>query len=903
MERILTKFVAPLEPVALLDRPRLRELLPSVGTRRLTMVKAPAGYGKTTLMTQWLDDLKARGEIAVWFALDQCEARASAFMASIVFMLGTEPRLRSGSGDGVRSEALFKIETLVAELVDRLATCSSPVYLFFDDLHSIGTEAVKALAELVRCAPRNAHFVIATRELKGFELAAMRAYGQLLEIGQTDLRFTTIEAGALLAGAGHQKFTTEEVGTIVTKTEGWVTGLKLATFAMTRGTDAKQLLTSFSGRRRAIADYFAEYVFSRQCDDVREFLLATAVLDRLSPALCDVLAERDDSDRMLRHLEEIGLFIVALDEDGNWYRYHSLFSDFLQRKLGETDTRAVFNQHRRAAKVFADQAAHLEALDHAHRSTDHVLLASILEQVSEDFISMGRLRHIVKFAGYLPKEILAKSPWTLAAVAWMRLRGLRFSETRQLLDLASARLRAIKSEGTAHADAIEDLGRTIEHREMMLAAAQDQTVRVEEYGARLLRYFAPRRPYIACTIQAELISARREHFRFEGLDRLHMQCRTSAEESGYRFAEISVLAAAGVSLFAAGRTDAAIAALNRGLEESTHWAGRNSSLSALFALPLADIAYECNDLSLAAEYIEFHLPLARELCFVDQLLAGFLVKSRLCRAHGDLDGARAALDDGRNVALERDLERLRLSVLHEQVRLSLRAASPAAAVREAADALTSTSQEELRPHPQSNTRDELKAMIRVRMLISQAQTAEALAIAKSWRAFCEHRGALRSLVRWQILIAEALMIDGDPRAAQRSMRAAITLAAPARMIRVFVDEGPTVLSILSEAYNDNMVSQLPADRFARIVLDAFGCRRPKLEAVAAAEDGLYGRLTSTELEILTLVGCGMRNREIGDRLGLSEGSVKWYMQQVYDKVGIRRRSQAVERARQFGLIA
>lgn len=904
MGPILTKFVPPLEPIGLLDRPRLREMLKKLTAHRMMLVKAPPGYGKTTLLAQWHDELRSRGELAAWLTLDRQDVRPSALMAAIAGMLARHPSVGTGLEAFFRNQSCFKVETLVATIVERLAALPQRMYLFFDDLHALGPESAALLLEFAQRAPLNTHFMTATRNMGGTGLAAMRAYGQLLEIGHAELRFTTQETAALFLGAGHDHLAEADIEALVEKTEGWVTGLKLAAFAMHRERDAKKFLASFSGRRRAVADFFAERVFANQSQEVREFLLATAALDRLGPALCDAVTGRRGSSVMLRHFEEIGLFIVALDDEGNWYRYHSLFSEFLQRKLAEFEADGAAGQHRRAALWFAAQGSHVEAMQHALDGRDFDLLAVFLEQVAEDFISTGRLRVILKYATKLPQAVLARSPWTLAAVAWLKLRGLRFGETEHLLAMARARLEELRRKGPMEADELEALERTIEHREMMLSAARDDLARVEEQGNLLLRYFTPRRSYLTCTIQAELITARREQFRFDGLDRLHMQSRALADESGYRFASMSLQAAMGVSLFAAGRTDAAKAALERGLHESHYWGGKNSGLGALHALPLAEIAYEDNDLATAGELIEKYLPVAGDLCLVDQLMAGYLVRARLAAARGDLAGTASALAEGRDLALERDLDRLHLAILHEQVRLSLRNGQPTEAAHEASEAdACSGAPENFLPQASSTTRDELRALIRARILLSQDRLADALVIAKGWRSFCRHRGALRSLVRWHLLIAQANMIDCDLRAAQRAMRDAIACAAPARLIRCFLDEGPAVVTILSEAYRDSMQSQHPTDVFAQRVLEAIDHRRLAVENAPQADEGLYGRLSAKELEILTLVGCGMRNREIGNRLGLSEGSVKWYMQQIYDKVGMRRRSQAVERARQFGLIA
>jgi LuxR family maltose regulon positive regulatory protein len=891
MERMRTKFLPPPLPADLVDRPRLRAFHAHLGAHRLTVVRAPAGYGKTTLLATWFADLAAAGAVVGWLSLDARDRGAGDIAAAIAAML-------AGDAAPEADTRPRRDKATPAALVDRLAAIDAPVILFLDDAHAIGREATAALADIIHRAPANAHFVLATRDARHLGLAAMRAYGQLCEIGHPELRCTADEAAALLHGVD-----AKDLDALLVRTEGWFAGLKLAALAIAGAADRAAALVAFSGRRCVVRDFFAEHVFAAQGEKVRGFLLDTAVLEQLTPALCDAVTNRRGAATMLRALEESGLFVFRLDDEGNAYRYHPLFAEFLQRTLADTSPQASLELHRRAARWLAAQERFVEALAHADEAKDLGLLATILETTAEELTYTGRLWIVARHAAHLPETVLARSPWTTLAIAWLKIRGLRFSESRHLLDLASRRLAQLREAPGSAPEEIEALQRTLEHREMMLAAAHDDMPQVDEQCGQLMRYFGHNRPYIACTLLGQLMAARREQFRFDGLDRMHAQGRAIAEQSGYRFALVSLQAAAGVSLFAAGRTEAATAALTHGLEESRHWAGWSPGLAALDALPLADIAYERNDLATASDIVETYLPVARELSFADQLVAGHIVRSRLHFVRGDLAGARRALDDAMSVALECDLERLRLVVLNEQVRLLLRNGMPEAAARQAALAELPRAPEDCAPRPATGTRDELRATIWVRMAISQDRIAEALTVAKQWRSFCAHRGAVRSLVRWSILMAEMLMVGSDARAAQRMMRDAIAAAAPAELVRSFVDEGALVLTILAEAYADSMRSRHPTDVFAQRVLEAFAFKRPAPELATVPEDGLYGRLSGKELEILTLVGCGMRNREIGNRLGLSEGSVKWYMQQVYDKVGIRRRSQAVERARQFGLLA
>jgi LuxR family maltose regulon positive regulatory protein len=306
--------------------------------------------------------------------------------------------------------------------------------------------------------------------------------------------------------------------------------------------------------------------------------------------------------------------------------------------------------------------------------------------------------------------------------------------------------------------------------------------------------------------------------------------------------------------------------------------------------------------------IEGTLPRATEFGFVDQLLPGYITQARIKHARGDLAAAMQTLDEAMSIAMARKLERLRLAVVAERVKFLIQDGSADQAMRFARSAGIPQSSEHLTPKRNVTSRDELHALAWFRIALSEARTQDAVSVGKHWRSYCAAKGATRSLVGWDILLAHALFISGDLRAAQRALREATTHAASSRLLRSFIDEGPVIRTLLARTYEAELEVLHPADAFAAELLETFdraGTKKHALRVVAprASGEGLYGKLSVKEREILALVSSGMRNREVAQKLGMTEGSVKWYMQQVYDKIGTRRRLQAVERARQFGVIA
>ena len=913
-EVIRTRILPPLESAGVIDRPRLGELVERIASTRLTVVQAPAGYGKTTALIQWYQVLKSTERRVSWFTADSSDATAAGLLVYLAAMLAEvlPPAAGRKLGSFSRHTYLVAPESILASIVDCLIDDGRPIHIFVDDVHLLPAAAASALAKLIERAPAATYFVIASREVPKLPLARLRSHDHLLEIGAAELNFTQDETRSLLEQGGHGALAEADVARLVHRTEGWVTGLKLASLTMGLDGDAQRFIEAFSGRRRHITDFF-EDVLAMQSDAVQEFLLETSILEPLCPDLCDAVTGRGNGRAMIERVEKAGLFLSPLDDERNWHRYHSLFAEFLRRRLKDLDPTAECDLHRRAGEWLSRMGLHADAFAHAERSGDIAWLGRQLEEHCEELVYTGYMPLVTSFAERLPESVLERLPKAQLMLAWRHARQLRLPQAKRLLDAARATICAIERDAALGAAELEHLKRLELHGQTMLAAAQDDAPRVETQCQALLQAFGHTRPYLTCTLYAQLINARREQYKFEDLERLEALARAELEHSGFPFAAISLLSAIGPSLFAAGKTAAARRALEQGLESAVRFGGINSGLSALPALPLADLAYELNDVAYASQLVDGHLSVAREWGFVDQLIAGYTVRARLMHASGALQAAHATLDAGMAIARECGLERLALHMTAERTWLYLRSGTPehAEAAAEIDGQLLSPrtlASSAVLPGFGSTTRHELRALIWVRVALTLDRSNEAAHVVRQWRNYSTQHRAARSQIRWGLLLTETLLARGEEQTARRALRETLGVGATSGFLRSFLDEGPAIEQMLRNMYGDASAGtdRHPTDRFGSAILLAFDVGRAPSKARTATAEPTgtpAGRLTPRELEILTLASGGMRNNEIGKRLGLKEGSVKWYMRQVYDKMGTRRRWQAVERARQFGLIA
>lgn len=905
MDLLETKLVPPIEPGRLVLRPRLHAHLEQLAHTRLTLIKSPAGYGKTSLLSQWYQSLHEQQQFVGWISFDASDQDPISLLIYVASALADYSDALSKVVRQFRFNAGYlHVEPMINLLANALSASSRPMFLFMDDLHLAGYNVLNTLQRLIEVAPPSMHFIVSSRTAPPFALAKMRVSGNLLELSTKDLLFNMDETERFLVGQGHNGFAAEALNTLESRTEGWITGIKLASLALKSDSNAKFFFDSFSGNRSSVADFFAEEVLAAQSPEIQRFLLMTSVLNRFTPDICNVVTEGDNAREVIEQIEATGLFLLKLDEERTWYRYHHLFSEFLRRNLSQQDPQAEQQIFTRLSSWFYENGDDLRAVSCAVKAELYQRAAEILDLRCESLAQTGHIRQVVRFAQQIPTAVLKNFPRVLLTWAWLCIYNLRFEEAEKLLGSVRQYFRNMGD--STSSDLERQLRALLLHREMSLAAAQDDASRVETLAEQLISEYANDIDlYLLSTAYSLLTYSQRVQYRLQNLESLIAQAQGTSRRSGYPLSRVVYYANAAPSLSAMGKLDAADQMLTKGLKQAARLDGPRSALASLTALPLAEIAYERNDLTRARRLLTDTLPAVTMFGFVDQFIAGYLTQARVHASENDLQAAHGVLDDGMAVALDRSLERLQMSLSAERIRLLLKQGHLDQATRHARAAGVPTSSAQVTPSGRTHTTFEAQAVAWVRIAQMQGRFSEAIHVSKQWRRFSNAHNAIYSLIRWNILLAQSLLFDGDTRAAQRSLREALVHATPRRIIRSFLDEGAIMQTLLEQATKEQPAATLhPVDQFAEELLKSFSPDKPEtvIKVKQPAAEGLYGKLTPKELEILSLVAAGMRNSEIAGKLGMTEGSIKWYLQQIYDKVGTRRRQQAVERVRQLGLI-
>ncbi len=890
-----TTIVPPRAAHNYVRRETIESLVHTVGKARVATVSSPAGFGKTTAMLRWAELLKEQGRPVMWIAARAGIDSLDSFRAAV-----EQARLAAGLpvDDSHSSNDL-------RNWLGGLSAGSGPrPVLFIDDAQLLGPEIREFIEQLIASARDSLTTVIASRGESGINLARLRSLGYLVEVRVRHLCFDTEEAARLIQQQAQNQIPASEIQGIVVDTQGWAAGLILAAGAWQRDmAEGYPPEGGATGLRHEFASYFHEEVMAGLPQDIRDFIVDTSILGDLTPSACAAVVNTENARRMLEEVFERGLFLAELDRELSRYRYYTLFREMVFGRLIMRAPDRAAELHRRASRYFADTGDFQLALDHAEQSADKEFLADQLERLAEPMTYGGLLYRLDDLASELSWDLQQSRPALLLAMSWRRSRRLAFKSSERLIEAAESTIADMTESGELDDHGAEQMGFHVRHRRIMLEAARDNMPFVERESELLLEDLGDDYPYLSCTLLAQLLSARRELYHFHDMLRLEAELRKALGRPGSDFASIALKSSVAPTLVAQGKTQMARQFLTEAHSLAIEMEGQVSGLAALPALPLAEIHYECGELEQAARLVEGYLPLIRQWGFVDQLASGYLVRARLAAAEGDLASALSGLEEAHLVAIECGLDRLRALVISEQIRMLVKMGH-----LEQAEQLFWSSDLKFdgEPVPTLNpTRlNEWMAIAWLRLEMHRFRLVRSRKIARRWLEFVRRRGAIRSAVTFELLLAEIAVLSGNRSEARRSVRSAVELAEPGGWVRPFIDEGQAISSLLVESYGSGPVLDTPVDQFAARLVSVLKGNPQIDEGEGEDEDfGLGSGLSLREVEILTLVSGGLRNREIGDRLGLTEGTVKWYMQQIYDKLGVRRRPQAVIRARQFGILA
>lgn len=880
-----TKLYIPPALPAVLARPELLRRLEQGRKLPLTLVSGPPGYGKTTLLSLWANE--QTGSVA-WLTLDDADNDLARFLHHLFAALQTvAPQVGSGITLRIERGKPAAAESILAPALNELALHELDLSLVLDDFHVIKSDAVHgALNYLLEHTPPNLHLVIATRADPPLPLALLRSRGQLVELRAAELAFTPQETANFLQNVMGLGLTAAEIDTLSRRTEGWPAGLRMAAISLVGHSDPADFVQVFGADDRHVVDYLVDEVLNRQPADVHRFLLDTSILKRMCGPLCEALMDKPgfvDGQEMLERLEAANLFLLPLDDKRYWYRYHRLLADVLRERLQKSDPDRLSVLHQRASAWYASQAEKheasvyiSEAIDHALLGTDPSHAADLIDASAEATLMRSELTTFLGWTEGLPEQVLLSRPRLCALQAMVRLiTGRPLEEITQSLERTSR----ADSEG-------EHAGEIATVRAMMATFQGDgqATANLAEEALNLL----PEESLFMRTIMVDSLGiAYLMLGDFPAAIQALEQAAHMGEQTG------NVLAAAGAWSnvaglhMTAGRLQRAHELLERALELSTDSQGRRLPAAGKALLGLGQVYREWNDIDTSERYTREGVMLFEHYGDVGTVV-GLASLARLRIEAGEFDVARQQIAEAERIAVESDATDLDDRLVHAlKAFLALAEGDSDATKRWVEDLQTSTSGSPFY-HLQ-----ELEQTTLARVLLGQNKPQEALEILISVGHNAEELGMNKRLA--EILVLQALAHEklGAHTQALEALEAALRIGEAGGMVRTFITEGAQVGRLLHEIAQRGIMP----DYVGRL-LAAF----PETQPERVGKDDLVEPLSKRELEVLAQLTEGYSNAEIGQRLHLALSTVKWHTSNIYGKLGVKNRAQAVARARTLGLL-
>jgi LuxR family maltose regulon positive regulatory protein len=901
---VYTKLLPSRERPKLVARPRLTAALEREAGRKLTLISAPAGFGKTTLLVEWLKGREdGKGSVA-WVSLDEGDNDPVRFLSYLVAALGRT--VGEGFGEGVLAALRSpgpRMEAMLGALINELADLPGEVAVVLDDYHVIDSESVhRIVALLLERLPEGVHLVISGRVDPPLPLARLRAGGQMTELHAADLRFTPEEAAAFLGDAMGLDISAGDVAALEGITEGWIAALQLAALSMRGREDLSGFIRSFSGGHRDVFDFLAEEVLERQTGPVQTFLLETSILGSLSGPLCDALTGRDDGRLMLEALERENLLVVPLDDDRVWYRYHHLFADFLRSRLERERPELLAPLHLRASGWYEENASVAEAVRHALSAGDHERAARLMEGGIEQTWYRGEVTTLLGWLRKLPKKEMLRRPLLLVWYAAALMLAGRFDGVESLLREAEGASGAAGATGGGEgerqrpeADPQHVLATAAAVRSL-LARLQGDARGAIEHARRALALLPEDnlnpRPFAALC----LAEAYRAADDLEGANAALAETAELGRAAGHDYIALTAMGSLAHLLMSQGRLREADASLRQALGFAAERGAELLPAVGRVRIGLGELLYERDDLAAAERELTLGTGLAERAGELEVLARGQVALSRVRRARGDAEGAielaheaeRLARDSGAPQAIaDAALWRARLQLMRDELQA---AASDLERAPDVGDAPSSTRESE--------------RISLVRLLVARGDYDEALRLLDRLREAAEAAGGRRSVIEILTLQALALRARDDKSRATDVMGRALALGEPEGYVRTFVDEGPSMAELLSgvleaqQRGRPDASGRVPA-HYLRKLLAALEGEAP---SGAPPPTELPEALSERELEVLQLIDAGKSNRAIASELFVSVGTVKTHVNNLYRKLDAHSRTQALARARELNLL-
>jgi LuxR family maltose regulon positive regulatory protein len=876
-----TKYQLPSARAGLVARPRLMDKLNQGTDHRLILISAPPGFGKTTLLAEWLACQPSETPRHVaWVALDETDNDPAQLLHYLIAALQQiDAHIGQTAHEFMHAPQMPPLSALLISLVSDMANAQPELFVALDDYHCVtNPEAHRITQFLLEHLPATAHLIISTREDPPLPLARLRARGESVEIRERDLRFTPDETAAFLGETMGLALTATTIEQLAARTEGWIAGLQLGALVLQEGVESgsmDKLAAGFTGNDRYIIDYLMSEVLDHQPPALRDFLVQTSILDQLTAGLCDAVTGRNDSRTLLEQLEQKNLFLMPLDHRREWYRYYRLFREFLRTQLAPTELPAL---HLYASAWYEAHGLRNEAIQHAlagaRASGDWEPATRLIRAAAEEQFQSGAVMALRHWLGALPDSAIDGELATYRA--WVGV--VSGDVARAERDMLSA------------AQALGDrssplLGKLLTLQSVMAMGRQDheQVIALAQRALEMLGEHEPRWRIIALWELAEAQERTRPiEQAIQSLRRSRADLRS---QGNYLFAP-AIDAFLASALNNHGQRREAIAICEQRLA-SPSGAGVPPVLNGMVITHLAQFLWEGNALEQAEGYARQAVAAAEQLGSPDLTVFALGCMALITYGRGQPDQAMALLQRAEAMAaLETFSDSSWMRACKANLHLQRGEIDAVARWVEA---------ENLHPDDEPTFLRSDALLMLARFLIVQQRFAEARGLLERLEHFVQTYGLRRYEISVHLLQALAAQVNGELGAARDYALQSLKIGVPEGYLRPFIDEDPRIRPVLAAL-------RYMAPAFIDQVLALPSAEPAAIEQPMPRQQVLVEPLTEREQEILRLIGAGLSNAEIAQRLVIATGTVKRHLNNVYGKLGVESRTQAIARGRELGLI-
>ena len=884
---LTTKLFIPASGRHILRRLRLEELLKQGCSGALTVICAPAGFGKTTVLTDWLHH---HPQPVAWLSLNTQDNDPARFLSYwIAALQRVLPDIGRSTLEQLQSPQAIPFDSLLIDVLNDLSTSQSTLMMVFDDYHCITNSQIhQLLTFFLEHAPPTCHLCLTTRSDPPFPLARLRSRGLLTEIRARELAFTQEEISDFYQALGMELSETD-TSLMRDRTEGWIAGLQLAGLSMQNAQDSSDFIRKFRGTHRYIVDYLVEEVLQSQSPEMQDFLLQTSVLDRLCGDLCDAVIGRKTSQHLLEHLEASDFFLFALDEERRWFRYHHLLTDVLRQRLKHAHETLIPELHQKAAHWLAEQRFESEALQHAFAAEDYGFAAKILERMAERVWEGGSRFSLLHWFEKLPEEFLTSNlQLALFAAKEQLYAGKMQGAEQMLLDLERSLQGRTREENVPSLDNLT--GRMMTMR-ILLAMYRGDIRTLLQYSEQALQLL-PEEDNVWRAMVATMMGVA---YYWDGPGHIRKAKELFAESLAmnkhenvyfhllYRVQVLMVEKTQGALNLAFGQyTD-----LYRFVEKQrlTH-----SALAGIILSELGDILMDQYQIERGMEYIlqgvelseKTDIPTMRWWTY-NMLAKAYLYQGEYTRAQSAIDKTFAWLEQKQMASWYTSISQAR------QGQVFLLSGDLERAIQWAAE-------QNLRPGNELSHVQELQHIVYSRLLIAQGDYDSALRLLDRLLTMTESHTRFHSAIELHLIKAMLFHRQKRPEDAAQEVAQALVLAEPGGYITMFLQEGLVMAELIRSTVKLKSHKYSFSFEYAKCVLAAFP------DAPTASHPELLDDLSERELDVLRCLAQGMSNQAIADSLYVSLNTVKTHLKHINSKLDVANRTEAVARGRELGFL-